>query len=429
MMDTEVRQPRVLVIASTPFSKTKNNGKTLSSFFEGYDRECVAQFSYSGGDCNKAVCDSYFILTKDDVLSGKQGAAYRADEIANSEKADEAPRKASFLKRVFHVFSQARNPVAVWLKDCTWKKADYRRAKEWIDRFNPDIVFFQGFSMAYGYDFALNVCEERKIPLILELTDDYTHRLYPLSLVEKRNLKRYMSVFTKAVQMAYKTIVISDLMKEEYESRFGGSMDVMMNAVNTDTVEPVAGERVHNDYVYAGNLLLNRWKVLRNLGKALEKVDPTAVLHIYTPDVPPKHILRALSKVPSIQYGGSLTKEELGRRLQLCGYVVHVEAFDRKNRKITRLSMSTKISEYVVSGARVLAIGPSDVASMRCLADNHLGTCINEASVAGILRALKGDTGLADYDGNAAAFIRRCASGSNGERIQHYIKEATKGSL
>ena len=45
-------------------------------------------------------------------------------------------------------------------------------------------------------------------------------------------------------------------------------MDVMMNTVNAINTDSDC-DRIPNDYVYAGNLLLNRWKVLRNLGKAL----------------------------------------------------------------------------------------------------------------------------------------------------------------
>lgn len=415
--------PKVLVIASTPFSKTKNNGKTLSSFFETYDRNLIAQFSYSGGDFNSDICDNYYFLTKEDVISGRKGAAYKSDSILKKDSAIEAVTKKSFIHSLFHIFSQARNPIALWIKDQTWKKADYSKAFDWIDQFNPDVVFFQGFSMAYGYDFALNVCKRNNIPMILELTDDYTHRLYPLSIVEKINQVRYMKVFTEAIRFASKTIVISDLMKEEYESRYGGNMDVMMNTVNA--INPDSDcDRIPNDYVYAGNLLLNRWKVLRNLGKALLQVNQKATLNIYTPDVPPKHILKSLSKISSIRYGGRLSKEELESRLKKCEYVVHVEAFDKKNRKITRLSMSTKISEYVACGAKVLAIGPSDVASMRCFSDNNLGICVNSPSVKKIAEKLNREITIEDYRRNATNFIKKCASKSNGTRIKKYVIDA-----
>ena len=269
----------------------------------------------------------------------------------------------------------------------------------------------------------LDVCKKRGIPLILELTDDYTYRLYPWSLVEKYNQTRYLKVFTEALNRASKTIVISDLMKEEYERRFGGDMDVMMNAVDTAAVVSNT-ERDALDYVYAGNLLLNRWKILRNLGKALARGDTGAKLSIYTPDIPPKHILKALSKVKSISYGGRLTKDELNERLRKCGHVVHVEAFDKKNRKITRLSMSTKISEYVASGANILAIGPSDVASMRCIAQNHLGVCVNTPTVTAICNALSDGVRQEEYQQRVDEFLSRCASGSNRERIVDHIMGA-----
>ena len=422
MSNVTEKAPRVLVIASTPFSHTANNGKTLASFFEGYPRDCVAQFTYSGGDCNADVCDNYYIFTKDDVLAGRQGAAYRAAEIVKPQVAD-APAKPSFLRRIFHAFSQARNPVAVYLKNRVWDKAVYTAAYAWIEEFQPDVVFFQGFSMVYGYDFALGVCEKYHLPLILELTDDYTHRLYPLSVVESINNRRYMAQFKKAIAMAHKTIVISDVMKEEYQRRFGGDMDVMMNAVQTADV-PTDMVRDATDYVYAGNLLLNRWKVLRNLGRALMQTNPEVRLNIYTPDIPPQKILKALSKVPAIHYGGRLTKSELEQRLSTCGYVVHVEAFDGKNRKITRLSMSTKISEYVASGAKVLAVGPADVASMRCLSDHRLGLCIHNPSVAGMAAALRTEDSQTDYGANAREFLLHCASESNAQRVRTYVQNA-----
>lgn len=413
--------PKVLVIASTPFSKTKNNGKTLSSFFENYGRERIAQFSFSGGDCNPDVCDRYYILTYNDVLRQRSGQSYSAADIR--VVSENRQQKKSKAEKLFSVFSQKRMPITTFLKNRVWKKADYTKAYEWIDEFQPDVVFFQGFSMAYGYDFALSVCKRKNIPLILELTDDYTHRLYPLSVIEKINQKKYMNGFTEAIRLASKTIVISELMKEEYEARFGGDLTVMMNTVG-DQKPNEAVVRTPNDYVYAGNLLLNRWKVLRNLGKALSDINGQAVLHIYTPDVPPKRILNALAKIPSIRYGGRLTKEELEHRLQQCEYVVHVEAFDKKNRKITRLSMSTKISEYVASGAKVLSIGPADVASMRCLEKNGLGVCINHPSVKVITKALSQSVWHEDHAEKAANFLRSCAASSNGGQIREIVINA-----
>ena len=409
---------RVLIISYSPFSTVANNGKTLSSFFEGYPVEKVAQFSFSGGDCNPAVCDRYFVMTNDDALHRRGGSAYRAEEIT-VVPSDQSQKKG--LRKLFNVFSQKRIPLTALLKNRIWGRADYSEAHKWIKDFAPDVVFFQGFSMSYGYDFALDVCKKNDIPMILELTDDYTHNLYPLSLINRINLKQYKAVFSEAIRYAYKTIVISQAMKETYESQYGGDMVVMMNAVNLE--DYVQKQRDPKDYVYAGNVLLNRWKVLRNFGAALVQVDPHAVLTVYTPDIPPRYALRAFSKIPSIRYGGRLTKEALNARLASCGAVLHVEAFDRKNRKITRLSMSTKISEYLACGAKVIAVGPSDVASMKCLKSNSLALCINHFSARNIVEALQNED-VVDYRKNAESFLADCASGNNSQRVAKYITSA-----
>ena len=49
--------------------------------------------------------------------------------------------------------------------------------------------------------------------------------------------------------------------------------------------------------------------------------------------------------------------------------LLHVEAFDEKSKKSTRLSVSTKIFEYLYAGKIILGYGPSDVASMEYLRD------------------------------------------------------------
>lgn len=364
--------PKVLVISSNPFSKTANNGKTLSSFFEGYDKSNVAQLCFSGGDCNEEICDNYYFFTNSDALNKRIGRNYSAADIEITPLGQE---KKSLVWRLFNKFSQARKPFASWIKNKIWGNINGSGIYKWINEFNPDVVFFQGFSMSYGYEIALSICEKYKLPLVLELTDDYTEKLYKFSILEIINKNKYLKLFKKAISYAYKTIVISPKMKKEYEERFGGSMQVMMNSVEI-SANPSVDTRNAHDYVYAGNVLLNRWKILINFAKALHEVDEKAILSIYTTDVPSKKILQAFEKEPAIRYEGSLGREALKERLNECGVVVFVESFDELNKKITRLSLSTKVPEYMASGALIVAIGPKDVGSMEYLEENKVAVCI-----------------------------------------------------
>ena len=68
---------------------------------------------------------------------------------------------------------------------------------------------------------------------------------------------------------------------------------------------------------------------------------------------------------------------------------MHVEAFDKFNKKITRLSLSTKIPEYMGSGKLIVAIGPDDISSIEYLKENEIAYCITESDEENILTSVK----------------------------------------
>lgn len=385
----EQNLPKVLVISSSPFSKTSNNGKTLSSFFLNYETEKIAQLAFSSGDYNTDVCQNYYCITVSDVLKKRSGKKIDIKtEISEKAPAPDKSANKSLKYKLFHPLSEKRLPIAVLLKNLIWEKDYfYNDIYAWIEDFKPEVVFFQGFSMPYGYDIAFKICEKYNLPMILELTDDYTHKLYRFSPIASYNSKKYLKNFEKAINMASKVIVISPKMKREYQSRYGGNMEVMMNSIPTPEAN-IQTKRDEYKYVYAGNVRLNRWKILINFARALNKLDKAARLYIYTPDKVDKKVLKAFGKEPAIVYGGSLNPSELDKVLHECFGVVHVEAFDSKNRKITQYSLSTKISEYMASGALIFAIGPSEVASMEYLKSNDIAVCISDKSVKKIYEAL-----------------------------------------
>lgn len=60
--------PRVLVISNNGFSKTKSNGRTLGSLFQGWPKEILAQFYISSDNLDFGVCNNYFNFTDKEAL-------------------------------------------------------------------------------------------------------------------------------------------------------------------------------------------------------------------------------------------------------------------------------------------------------------------------------------------------------------------------
>ena len=57
--------------------------------------------------------------------------------------------------------------------------------------------------------------------------------------------------------------------------------------------------------------------------------------------------------------------------------LLHVESFEEKEKNYFRLSMSTKIPEYLSVGRPVLVVGPDDIGSVEYIRQNHVGYAVN----------------------------------------------------
>ena len=68
-----------------------------------------------------------------------------------------------------------------------------------------------------------------------------------------------------------------------------------------------------------------------------------------------------------IVWKGKISPAQVIKEQNEANILVHTEAFDLKSKKSTRLSVSTKIFEYLNAGKIVLGYGPMDVASMEFL--------------------------------------------------------------
>lgn len=392
-MAANQKYKRVLVLSHNAFSKVQNNGKTLESFFKRWDKKCIAQLYLQPDLPDHDFCNNYFRMTDYEVLNnvffnGKVGHRIFASEKDSDfidhmnpmikklyfDRRKSGERKG--LNNFIHKLFVARIPLFVGLRELLWARSKWKSNLliEWIKEFSPDVLFFQGSNGVFGYEIALWICNEFKIPLILELTDDYTTSLYSCSLLERINKKKYREVFAHAISLAYRVITISEYMAIEYKKRFGGEYSVLMNSVNINATDDEPDIQDHVRFLYAGNVSINRWRVLVQIGKAINEIndehDIKCKLDIYTPTLMQEKIRRRLSSVESIECKGSLNQEELAVEIQRSNILVHVEAFDKKNKKITRLSISTKIPEYMASKRCILAVGPNDVASIIYLRDN-----------------------------------------------------------
>ena len=108
--------------------------------------------------------------------------------------------------------------------------------------------------------------------------------------------------------------------------------------------------------------------------KSITSYDIT--LNVYTNVAPEKNILEEFSNL-SINYKGSIGSDQLYLEMKKSNFLLHIESDDSDSISKTKLSVSTKIPEYLSTSIPIISFGPIEVASMRILSDNLIGFVLN----------------------------------------------------
>lgn len=409
--------PRVLVLSHNAFSRTQNNGKTLESFFDTWPKDKIAQLYLQPEEPDWQFSANYFQITDYEMLSRlltrRVPGRVRITPSSSAGSSEIEPqlhpivrrvyrarrgtrRKRSWLGEFIHRQFVDRRPIFVGLRELIWSGEDWASdmLREWVSDFGPDVLFFQGSSGVFGYNVALWLCTEFDIPLILQLTDDYTYRAHPFSAVEWLNNRRYLATFARGIDRSSAVIAISEAMEAEYGERFGGRYLVLMNSVAERRGLRRPDRGLTRRLLYAGNLGLQRWKSLVTIGEALVRVNAAtgveAYLDVYAPESTSEEVIAALVAVSSINFRGFVSSEVLQEEIAAADVLVHVESFSRRMRKVTRLSISTKIPEYLASSRPIFVLGPADIESVQYLKRNDAAAVVSEPTVQGVERVLRG---------------------------------------
>lgn len=396
-MNTNIH-PKILIVSHNAFSDTQNNGKTLSSFFKNWNPDSLAQVYLTTDVPDFTVCKRFFqIHDIDMILRSMFISTTQGRRIIESDYSQMVEYKKKIATNpILGFIRRHASPCFRFFRDILWSIGRWKTSelKRFIDDINPEIVFFQASSGVFPFSIVQWICRSKGIPLVMQITDDY--------ITPKRTLDPFYWIQHFRLKMAYRwafsyshcIIPIGDKMKEEYKLRFGGEYFVAMNSVpelGLPNYVPSFGTKVK--FLYAGNLQLDRWRVLALIGDCLEELSTEegllGELSVYSLAEPNRKELAYLHRPPFIVFKGGVNTAQLNAAKGDSDVLVHVEAFDHFNKHITRLSISTKIPEYLASGRCILAVGPGDVASIEYIVDNDLGVVVTNQDKGSIKIALR----------------------------------------
>jgi glycosyltransferase involved in cell wall biosynthesis len=270
------------------------------------------------------------------------------------------------------------------LRDAIWRAARWRTGElnAWLDDFSPEVVFLVGGEYMYSYEIAEYVATRCAVPLVVFMGDDWYSvlriSLSPLFWLHKALVRRAMR---RVVGSAARLFSACDQMGEEYRRTFGVDYTTLPTACGPIAPEPAWGAGTPVELSYIGKVSLGRWTTLQRIGEALRDINATgqrARLRIYSILRLDNRMVERLSIPGAMEFMGGLNAAEVREVIAKSDILAHVESMDKVNRKLTRLSLSTKIPEYLSSGKCMLVAGPAEVGSIRYIHDHDAGMVVTD---------------------------------------------------
>lgn len=380
---------KILIISSYNFyDGIDATSITLRNIFSGFDKKNIILIHTASHPYKTAENNVFVLYNKKFNFFQKHKNTTFAKTIkeersiipgVKNEYDHDITFKKKFLNKV-HTYVSAYNSLLSYKYS---KELDY-----FIQQHQPEIIYSPLGSIPI-MRLVKKIAKKYDIPVIPHFMDDWIHTMYENDfwmiipkIVKNRCLKEIF-------RLSKCGLAISEMMANEYTDKFNIPFYPLMNCVdipnkeNTAISTEILATKSNNLFVYCGGLHLNRWKSLLLLCDAILKFGYSERIQfcIYTKAEDWLQYGNYFSQYKFIIYKGFISNQELYKTLDRFDVLVHVESFDEQVIKYTRLSISTKIPEYLSKKKIILALGPKGIASIEYLRSNDAAIIIDDLSI------------------------------------------------
>ena len=380
---------RILMISQYPWNKDNSFGNSYSSIFgKVEDIEIAHIYLMEGLPDKEDVVTHYYQIPENEVLKSclkpwkrNKGAGHvvliEDEKYKQGEKkpSTDTPHKTTVYGKLLGFGKRHHWSLMFFARELAWKygKVNYEGMMSFIEEFKPDIFFLPFSNLYYTNRLAMYIKKHYDIPMVMEMAMDH-YSLKRVSYSPLFWLDRFgkRAMIRELAEISEKIYVISKRLKEELEGSLNIPCEVLYK-IPDEKRETTPYENIHNPirFLFTGNIYANRWKTLKLLADTLNETK-TGILDIYTANPITKEISKALNIEGVSTIHKPVSQDKVIELQNDADVLVHVEAFDKANKLLVKCAISTKIMDYLSVGRCILAIGPSDIASIEYLSDNNL---------------------------------------------------------
>lgn len=376
---------KILIISGIPFRDDSNLGKTLLTLFSEFAPEELAQLYFSPQTPNVKSCSSYFQINEEQLIKSFFGQNQKkcGKEIETKDIEEQYAVVESNPSAIVALRNHIIIPI---LRDLLWivSKWNSKKLNSWLDENRPSVIFAVLPGSVKSCKIIDYVAKRYDCPVVLFVTDDYYNdpELAP-SLLRRWYFRWLQRSIDRMATHAKYVVGCSELAAREFGEKYHVPYEAIFTPSGAEYLampEKRQTEKKPVVFRYFGNLGLERWKPLAALGKAIagyNNGEQKAILEVYSNLMYPDAI--AQLDIPNgCVFKGWVHGDEYMKLLQQADVAVHVESFSEEMCRRTRLSISTKIADYLGAGKCIIAIGRADLASIQHI--NEVACVVNDIS-------------------------------------------------
>lgn len=385
--------PRVLVVNGEPFNRSSATGITMSNLFLEWPQERLGQVFTANMATERRATGCNIQLSSRDLFPFSHFRASAASAEAHGAPSELKGNDFATSGREM-VRAYTRKLVSPLLEFLPYNIPTEAMGR--IASFQPDVIYSMLGSIRM-VALVSTLSKRLNIPVVPHFMDDWisTYSVPGRSVGSPLHARYLQSAVKELFGSVPVAMSIGEMMSEEYSKRFSRGFFDFMNPVVVDDDFPRATLRNADDvvrFVYVGGLHLGRADCLVDIAEAVHEVAAAGrliELHIYAPetDAIAAKALQAIS--PSVLYRGSIPQNQVRSVLDQSDVAVHVESFDDRCAEYTRLSVSTKIPQYMAAGIPLLAYGPASLASCRYVQSTGSGVLVGARDKSAIRDAVE----------------------------------------
>lgn len=369
--------PKVLIVSRLVWDDSSNSN-TLTNFFDGYDPDKIARIYIETKVPNTKCCHHFYQISEVSLIRRIFRRKTKTGHVIDTNNTFEHSKELEAKEDNLMSFARHhRSSILKILRDFLWGFNGWKtpELRSFVLDFNPDVIWLDGSPLIFMNKLNNYICSIAKKPSVTFVMDDvYTYKSCPtlMSRIYRFFIRKHVK---KTIENASHVFVSSEKMKREYDSEFSINSTFLAKGVNEFvSIEKLPTVHYPIKLVYMGNLLIGRFESLMLLAEAIHTINTkkgkTFELSVYTRDFVSDEGKKKFLLDDSIHLCNPVPYQEVNNVMNQNDIVVFVEALLGKVNRVARLSFSTKIVDYIVSGKCILAIGAEDLSPIEYL-DSH----------------------------------------------------------